>query len=247
MTGRPNSNLRGVSKLLLVGDSHGDGPFMKAAMELGAELEVAAVVQLGDFGFWPGSDFAEKRDNQAQALGLPLWVIDGNHDSPAHYAPFRGAPSLIPGLTHVPRGTIARLNGRYVGFLGGAVSIDSDRRIPGRSWWPEEVLTQAEVDTALQSQRDRRLIQLDVALTHDAPIPPIYTPWKHSPFVTRQLARQTFFFDQVLSGWKPKLHVHGHWHVQYSCATEYGVRHGLAAQRLSDSTRVLYLDELEMA
>lgn len=236
-----------MTRALMLGDSHGNFPFIRNGFDLADREGIRLVIQLGDFGFWPAPPrtplFSDRVHSLAEEYGLTVLVIDGNHDDPNDYDRWSNAvPDLsVPGLVHVPRGTVLDIDGHSVGCLGGAVSIDMERRVPGRSWWSEESLTNADVGNAVLNGS-----VIDVMLSHDAPIPPDVRPWTFSDTVTEALWEQQRRFTAVLNHWQPTVHLHGHWHHRYSCDTPWGVRYGLGAENLQLGSLVYDFENLRV-
>jgi hypothetical protein len=156
----------------VLGDTHGVVEPLLAALDQFDRLGVKTIVQLGDFGWpWPGKDWeAELRqisarlDNNQQVL----YAIDGNHDWRTRLEQFEpnldGTRSLASNIRYAPRGLRIRSGYRPIfGFLGGAASVDTDRRVVGESWWPEEQITEADID-ALGTE------PLTVLFSHEVPI-----------------------------------------------------------------------------
>jgi len=233
-------------KIMLVGDSHGDSHFIAGVLEAARENDCELTIQLGDFGFWPGfhgERFLTEVHATMQRLEMPLWVIDGNHDWPEGYRDFVYSPVLdfCKTVQVVMRGGTHTVGGIEVGFLGGAVSIDQEWRTPGSSWWAEESLTELDVEIALLGG------PVDVMLSHDAPIPPNIPLLSFGSKVNNQLDIQRRRLDTVINAWKPRLHVHGHWHMRYTCETPWGMRTGLAhEQRPNAAIAILDTETLRL-
>ena len=150
--------------LLLTGDVHGNASWWRDAVfpalkRTGADV----VVQVGDFGLWPGPQGQAYLDWLQSAVvsdgggdTLPedaqpdiLW-LDGNHEdfdqleatAPRH----DGLRAVRPNIVHLPRGY--RWTWRGVRFMavGGAVSMDRAFRREGTSWWPQEQLGDGDVE-----------------------------------------------------------------------------------------------------
>ena len=74
-----------VSKMLVVGDVHGDSKNLTDAIDLASDLEVGAIVQVGDFWL---ADLHWSRLNPLESQfmwaahdsRLPVVVVDGNHE-----------------------------------------------------------------------------------------------------------------------------------------------------------------------
>ena len=141
MTGDPR-------RLLLVGDTHGNGRWCKQLARIAAANQCDAVVQLGDFGYWPhqqwGRTFLQHVADLAASSGIPWYWLDGNHenhDMLAACADPTAAPAMLeirPGVHYLPRGHRWEWSGVRLGALGGAASIDAAWRTEGVSWWRGE-------------------------------------------------------------------------------------------------------------
>ena len=207
---------------MLVGDTHGNAPFMGRVLLLAKQAEVDLVVQVGDFGFWPGSGFASLQDDKFTKAGVPLWVIEGNHDYPVEARSYTAPTELQPGLRRLERGTVWEVDGVRFGFMGGAVSVDQGLRHEGRSWWSEEVNTEADVETAIQNG------PVDVWITHDSVhLPPMRRKIDFGHRVNLAVALQQNKMERMFHAIRPRLHIHGHHHCRYTAPTIYGQVIGL--------------------
>lgn len=213
-----------TERVLLVGDVHGDLPWWtKFVVPAALEHDCDTIIQLGDFGYWEHTKSGvHYLAGLSRALckgprPLDLYWIDGNHENHDWLAMYvgEGAARLQPApirerITYLPRGCVLTLGDTKFMAAGGAYSIDKDDRIPGQSWWPQEVLTELDVRTC------RVAGKVDVVLSHDAPFRyPIGTEILHSarkmdsPETRVNRDRLT----RIVLAARPKLVVHGHWHV----------------------------------
>jgi|SRR5882724_11123736 len=144
-------------KLVLIGDIHGEFWVLHKLLEkIPPEVPV---IQVGDFGIWPYK-LKEWTDP-----GREIMFLDGNHDAPM---------DLVPGEwvngRHLPRGTVLEFEGKLVLTCGGATSVDRawrpHRNLRSHGWFEEEVVTDADVATALKNV-DGRPVALMV--THTPP------------------------------------------------------------------------------
>ena len=234
-----------MSKVMLIGDSHGNYGFLVQALEAAVTAECDLAISLGDFGFWPqnpqakGKRFDNKVKKVAQTLEIPLWVIDGNHDFPGAVrgdGGYRWVTDVDGDFQHVSRGSVRDIDGVRFGFMGGAVSIDRGGRTLDRSYWVEEMVTEDDVERAVENGL------VDVWLTHDAVgVPPVLEPrvWKRDLEYDLRVQRERM--QEVFNALKPRLHVHGHFHVRYSAPTPYGAVVGLGCENSS----ALYLIDTE--
>lgn len=206
-----------MTTVLFAGDAHGNLAFMRHACKLAVDVGAGLVVQVGDFGFWPSASFSSIVDNDFKDAGMPLWVIRGNHDFTGDAYKYLSMPDFTPGLKLISDGWKTEIDGVSVGFLGGAVSVDQDSRVQGRSWWPDEVTSDDNVYAALHNG------PVDVWVTHDAVFHPAgKSKWNFPPHIDFQLDVQRQKMEKVFHALKPRLHIHGHWHYRYTAETEYG-------------------------
>ena len=229
-----------MKRYLFLGDTHNDLDFAENAAKL-ARTHGAEIIQLGDWGFiWPGSTQLEQLSDMLAGLGVTMRFIDGNHDDHPSLKKLRGQVRLrgveiAKNVIYQPRGSVHEdEDGTRLLFLGGAPSIDRASRVEGESWWPEEVITQADLDLALSAKGP-----IHVLVTHDAPtFPPGFTP-KGSLNYQRDQLRSMKSVDALIRRHRPTLHVHGHWHTQYTRPPKNGtITTGLDCNQLDSA----YLD-----
>ena len=210
---------------LISGDSHADVGYLQELARAADEYNVARIFVVGDFGFWPRTDFGRTFLEQVAKVEIPVYFLAGNHDcyqsieeilEDWHVIDDQGFILLSDNCWYAPRGHQWEWDGLRFGALGGAFSIDRDRRVKYVSWFPEEVLSEADVEHALQFG------EVDIMLTHDAPqeadLPAAYISmgyqnqfWEHPE---TELNREKL--SRVARAWKPKMLFHGHWHLGYS-------------------------------
>lgn len=206
-------------KILALGDTHGSLPAIKYALNVARREGCGRVVQVGDFGFgWDLELPMEQRfEHQVNILAkkydVDFFWLDGNHenfDELENRVDFgSSAPEqMLSNLWYLPRGATWSWDGCQFMSLGGAYSIDKHRRVEAISWWPQELLTRAQVEAAL----DRGPV--DVLLAHDAPagIPVLENNMipHHVSFANRKAVLA------VMEAVQPKLLVHGHYHYPYT-------------------------------
>lgn len=213
----PNEKDVKMTTVLFVGDSHGNLAYMRHALKVAQEASADLVVQVGDFGFWPSKSFSSIVDNDFTEGEMPLWVIRGNHDFTGDAYQYLKTPTFDPGLTLISDGWRTIIDNVSIGFLGGAVSVDQDSRLVGRSWWADEVTSDDNIDAALFNG------PVDVWVTHDSVYrPEIEALWNFTPWIEDQLKTQNDKMRKAFHALKPRLHIHGHWHCRYQAETHYG-------------------------
>src|SRR5262245_26875432 len=149
------AGLRGMS-LVLVGDIHGAFHVLREVRE---RYPTEPIIQIGDFGVWP------QLEANWSEITPPVYFIDGNHDYLPPLMKETQPRSMWPGAVYCPRGTVLELDGRLVGFIGGATSIDRQWRKEGsldHGWFPEEEVTDRDVDAILARKPD-------IVIAHAAP------------------------------------------------------------------------------
>lgn len=130
-------------RLLVAGDVHGDVAWFEGLCSRSAELGCDAVLQLGDFGYWPHVPdvlkFLRRVTSSAVRFDQTVYWIDGNHENHAALctlpATADGFVELTDRCVYLPRGHRWTWNGVRFGALGGAFSIDWRERRVGTSWW----------------------------------------------------------------------------------------------------------------
>lgn len=160
-------------RVLCVGDTHSNLPAWSMDVEAAIAHEAAdLVIQVGDFGWWPSR--AQGFIDRAAAAPVPVYFIDGNHEHHIELADavartrattgqVDGPVPLAGNLSYLPRGTRLALGGVTVCVMGGAHSIDRASLHPGRGWFPQEAIGDADIERAEQGG------PADVLISHDAP------------------------------------------------------------------------------
>jgi predicted phosphodiesterase len=249
-----------MKKILLIGDTHGNTAWAREMVALAQALKADAIVQLGDFGIWPGpggDKFLRKLNKYLDEADLNLYFVDGNHEDFPKLKELRGgqegiAPLIWAGvenptprrIRHIPRGHVWEWDGVTFMGVGGAVSIDRQWRIPGQSWWPEETLSPAQEEYALEQAA--KFSPVDVFVSHDAPtsipmqglIPDPQSTWHRQ--VISDIARAA----------APRLWFHGHFHKYLEYKFGYGDDetqvYGLDCDATRDSWAVLTLPDMRV-
>ncbi len=214
-----------AERAVVFGDLHADYQAFRSIAEQTAEMNLAPVMlSVGDFGIGPwGSALQDKTlkraDELLDQLDMFVALTPGNHEN---WSTIDGAlegrrDDLGFGiLGHhgrirvSPRGHRFNLGGRRFGSIGGAVSVDRGRRTPGRTWWPQEVPTAADV-AALGTE------PLDVLITHEVPAGALLQSRLrvHSAVAAEADATRELLARAVQAAC-PRLCFAGHWHIRLS-------------------------------
>jgi len=147
-------------KLAFIGDVHGDLERLAACVQSAAAAGAGTAIQLGDLGFredllGPGRPWPR--------FPIPVLAVDGNHEDHLFLA-WAHASGLAAqwarhGLLHQPRGSLARLAGRSVLFLGGALHADRPQE-------EDNGIADAVIDAALATCAVR---PPDLIISHSCP------------------------------------------------------------------------------
>ncbi len=232
-------------KVMLAGDWHGNRSWAKVSCEAAAQSGCFAVVQLGDFGLWPGREDAwiDHVDSCARNAGLEVVWIDGNHenhdalDAWRSHSDERGMVRMRDHVTWATRGSRWVWEGIRFGALGGAVSLDRFLRREGSSWWPQESISSEDLERLGNAG-------LDVLVTHTPPTPR-EPPSRRFPFpdavlADDQLARAKV--DEAIRRTAPTLVAHGHLHVRYTSLREGWRVEGLAHDKSTPAESLAVLE-----
>lgn len=180
-----------MNKVRFIGDIHG---LIYQYLTLIQESPLPTV-QVGDFGFgFIHGNPIEYADADKHRF------IRGNHDSPAVC---KEQPNFIPD------GTVEN----NVGYLGGASSIDRMFRVEGVSWWEDEQCSISELHRIL----DRFCAEKpEVIISHECPefvSNAICEAYSKTKYIDDNRTRQ--MLEQIYYHYKPKLHIFGHWHLDF--------------------------------
>lgn len=207
------------------GDWHGNTAWALQMLDVFASHRIKTILHVGDFGLWPGESgrkYINSLDRRLYELGMSIYVTPGNHED---YDQLKALPISEDGLSRVtprivfmPRGYRWRWGAHDFLSLGGAASVDFDKRREGATWWRDEVLTMGDI-MRLEEQTER-FGTVDVMIGHDAPegVRRIDDILDGNP--TRFSDRGIEYAQQsrklMTAGWKiakPSLMFHGHYHI----------------------------------
>lgn len=226
-----------MTEVLVLGDMHGNASALTAHLKSAHARGVRDVLQLGDFGYWEHSDdgagYLRWTNRMLEQYDQTLVFVDGNHENHqllreryVNSAHDRGGGlyEVRPRILYACRGARWIWGARFLA-MGGAYSIDKEpvpgipetrhwRRVEGKSWWPEELIADGEIDLAIHGG------PCDVLASHDCPdgvdIP--------VPTATHSIMGKDAFPPSVENRRKlrrlvdavhPTLVLHGHYHHRY--------------------------------
>lgn len=245
-----------MTRVLFLGDTHGDLEFLALGLEKAVEEECQVVVQLGDFGFlWPDVPFHKtlaasakgdrlaKVESLCEDFNMPLVWIDGNHD----WHPEIRARYPVMDLNVTTRGFVQGPDESYIRHLrrGSRLRVEGDSgdhtiTIVGFGGAPSIDRAQRIPEKSWWPEEEITTEDLDaipaewvdVLASHDAPcFPPGFGPIGRADFDARG-ASSAAFVRRALRVSKARLNVHGHWHKRYARTEVAGVSHRVAVEGL---------------
>jgi predicted phosphodiesterase len=219
-----------VTKVLIVGDTHGDAVFLKNLCHEATEQGATTIIQLGDFGFVfdhlnPIISWLDENDDHK------FYWLDGNHDEHNYIEEWivgdgddnAPIPHFHDRLFYCPRGSVEQIGTKTCMFVGGAYSIDKQYRHENISWWPQEKIRLSDVLSAKKNADGRTI---DVMFSHDRPGSEELLNMLHSHGykVDPDSASNREHLEEVVEYVRPQNLYHGHYHYRYD--TQYSTNQG---------------------
>ena len=214
-------------RIMAAGDLHGNARWATAVIREAASVldgePRKLVLQLGDYGIWPGLEGTLYQNAVIGAcLGhdVQVWFIDGNHECFPLLEQFRITASDEKLMAWLPRGHRWNWHGRTWLACGGGVSLDRAARTEGHDWWPEEEIT---------AEQEAEIIaggHADVLICHDCPAGvkhsfPDRPSWWDQRDIDRS-ERHEERLQRIVDAVRPAHILHGHLHRHYSRMCDFG-------------------------
>lgn len=193
-----------------LGDIHG---FYNRILEYPWKPAPQLVIQVGDFGFF---HLPTRRCNVNPPY--PVWFIEGNHDSIdecrhlARNFTMRRQIDPAKNIYHAPKGWVEEFDGKVIGFLGGAESVDSHRRVRGANYFPDEGLTVADLYRFNDNLNKLGRKKLDILVTHTPPECIVRSVYG----IVNLSGPSSTLVERALDEWRPDLLISGHMHYHYT-------------------------------
>ena len=208
--------------IYITGDTHGEVSRFEEIHEQYRLTEKDMLIVAGDFGciFGLGWRDEHKLDLLAK-LPYGILFIDGNHECfpqiytyPEEIWNGGRVHRIRPNILHLMRGQVFSIDGISIFTMGGGYSIDAAMRIPGRSWWPEEMPSDDEYAEAWSNLAayDNKV---DVIVSHAAPEETMQMFVQTSEISHRflQEGRLNVFLENVRQTVEHKNYYFGHMHL----------------------------------
>lgn len=159
--------------IYITGDVHGDidfGKFDNFSTE-NVSLNDTLII-LGDAAICWSPDFTDEIISMYRKLNITVIFVDGNHENfdmleSLPIVEYKGAlmHKIDEHIFHVMRGEILEIEGYKMLCIGGAHSIDKYMRTEHVSWWPQEEITNHDIDNAIWNLKKYNN-KVDLVLTH---------------------------------------------------------------------------------
>jgi hypothetical protein len=187
------------------------------------------ILQLGDFGIWPGEEGRRYLTAISTVLGqvnAELWFVDGNHEDFTQLAELDrsalpdGRVPVREHIFHLRRGHRWDWHGRRWLACGGGVSLDKALRRYGQDWWPQEEITSDQETAIASGGRADVMVCHDcpAAITHAFPAPP--PDWNPADLARNDRHRQRL--QRIVDAVQPSHLMHGHLHRAYQRTCDFG-------------------------
>jgi hypothetical protein len=222
---------RNPNLIAFIGDVHGRTDAFEYTAAQVLNRGCTTLVQVGDFWMYDSPKLVEKLSRVLTRIcpegiapeSIDYRFIDGNHEnfdvldvdaaSPVPYGDV---------VTYMPRGTRATLAGASLLFFGGASSVDRAWRTEGKTWWPDESITE---------QQSRRAVveaargPVDILVTHDtttAAFEELASTSAHARIKGLDPTANTdrAWIDEVAGAAEPRFQIHGHHHTRFTSESD---------------------------
>ncbi len=215
--------------IFITGDVHGEYDLRKFGKEefpLQSELtKNDYMIICGDFGFLWDESKTEKYWLKwlDQKPWTTLW-IDGNHENYTLLSRYRiedwhggKIQKISDSIYHLCRGSIFTIEGKKIFTFGGAESHDKQFRVPGLTYWPEEMPSLREMISGAENL-DFSGWRTDIVITHSLPT-----------FILQELGMTDIYAPNALTEYFQKINhkldfdmwFSGHYHRNMKCTRRH--------------------------
>lgn len=185
-----------------IGDIHGNIKNYVDIVEHALIVGENTTIQVGDFGMGFKIDY-----DRLNSLHGDNYFIRGNHDNLHKCLEYTD-----DNLKYIPDGSSMAIEGKEILFVGGAFSIDWKLRKEGVSWWRNEELSISELYDIIDGVVKRNK-PYDIIVSHDCPESACSLIQNGYVNFSDWNSRTRHALEEILVVNKPKMWVHGHWHL----------------------------------
>ena len=206
-----------MCKIDIIGDIHGEFEYLN---NIYFKNHVADILLCcGDFGYWINETTHKFYHDSINNGNCKVYFCDGNHENHlllkklVETYGWKEPIEIRDNVFYCPRGSnIVLPNGERVLFFGGAESIDMQLRFKNIDWFPEENISEEEID------RIDYTLKYDIVISHTCPsiaVKDNILKSKFSIFYPKfydsNMSRLQMIYDKI----KPSKWFFGHWHTNY--------------------------------
>ena len=189
----------------------------------------------GDFGvIWDINSINRYIDFYSK-FPFTILFIDGNHENfdfldafPVEQWNGGKIHKISNKIIHLIRGEVYNICGKKILTVGGAESDDKEYRIKYLSWWPQESISQSDIDRALESSS--KYNKIDYIITHTCP-----KKFLTEEFVCSRPMKTEFTSEEKLNIIAEKINFakwyYEHWHLD---------------KKINNNVRCLYRDIIKL-
>lgn len=204
-----------MSKIEIFGDIHGDFRLFTTLVNM---LNVDAIVQVGDFKYWPNDPFYEKQVGFLNNLNKPVYFIDGNHEHHLKLQEFcnntdENIIEIMKNVYYIRRGSLVNICDYNIFCMGGAFSIDRGSGAENVDWFKEETISYKDM-IHLPDPNSK----IDLMISHTCPnefvgniAEYISAVRGYDIYIDNDPSREAL--SQILNTYNIKQWYFGHWHT----------------------------------
>lgn len=243
--------------IIVAGDWHADAHYAVSIVRQAGQREIDTILHLGDFclypNYAPGARFLDLVEQECSDNDVTIWVTPGNHedwawiDHQIRTHPDREFDEVRPHINVLRRGarfTVLPFNSHVFASLGGAPSVNIHDLTPNVDWFPTEIYTMGDIQRLINDG------SVDVLLAHDVcngSTVPVERMLAHNPYNWPQDALEYAaggrqMLDAVREELKPKVWLHGHYHVSATEQRDQTIFVALAANYTAPKFNTALID-----
>ena len=149
-----------MSKIIICGDIHARWDKLNSLIN---KKQPDIILQVGDFGYYP--EYKNYHPHHIKNGDTKIYWCDGNHENHDKLNIIK-RNEIRPNVFYMKRGSVLTLpNGEIVLFMGGAESIDKHLRTIGVDWFPQEVISQKDLENLPSTDT-----KIDIVISHTCPL-----------------------------------------------------------------------------
>lgn len=186
-----------MDKILVVGDIHAHWVKLNRLIDI---ERPDIILQVGDLGYWPHI-YPMKHVDMKNTV---MYFCPGNHED---WIALNSLEDLMvhPHVFYMPKGSMLTLaSGHNVLFMGGAYSVDKEFRVPGYSWFPDEMISAQDMENLPDDK-------IDIIISHTSPLE--FGMKGNLPGMPQVADQSQDYLSQLLEKYSPSQWFFGHWHT----------------------------------